>query len=89
MIQVDLFDDDERQYLNSIVKGSDRNQLTKKSVLTNIAFAREAMDSTETMLVLLILQILGGSCCPLHLGNDGILPFVEVFYPSACRSLHI
>ena len=54
MTQVDLFDDDERQYLNSIVKGSDRNHLTKKSVLMNIAFAREAMDSTETMLLDLI-----------------------------------
>lgn len=54
MIQIDLFDDDERQYLNSIVKGRDRSTLTKKGVLANIAFAREVADSTDTMVLDLI-----------------------------------
>lgn len=54
MIQIDLFDDDERQYLNSIVKGRDRNTLTKKNVLTNIAFAREVADGMDTMVIELI-----------------------------------
>lgn len=54
MIQIDLFDDDERQYLNSIVKGRDRSTLAKKSVLSNIAFAREVADSTDKMVIDLI-----------------------------------
>ena len=54
MIQIDLFNDDERQYLNSITKGRDRNSLTRKGILSNIAFAREVSDSTDVMVLDLI-----------------------------------
>lgn len=54
MIQMDLFNDDERQYLNSISKGRDRENLSRKDILTAVAFAREVADSTDTMILDLI-----------------------------------
>lgn len=54
MIKMDFFDDDERQYLNSIVKDRDREKLKRKDVLSNIAFAREVADHTDEMVTELI-----------------------------------
>ena len=54
MIQIDLFNDDERQYLNSISKGHDRERLSREDILTAVSFAREVADSTDMMILDLI-----------------------------------
>lgn len=51
---LDLFNDDERQYLNSISVGHDPAKLTKQDVLSYIAFAREIADTSDQMILDLV-----------------------------------
>ena len=41
MINVDLFEDGERQYINKIAEGRDREKLSRQDILSAAAFARE------------------------------------------------
>lgn len=54
MIHVDLFSDDERQYINSIVKGRRPDRITRKEILDIVAFARDIADNTDYMILDLI-----------------------------------
>lgn len=77
MIQIDLFNDDERQYFNSLTKGRDRGSLTRKSVLSNIAFAREATDSMDIM----VLDLIDGLYSKVNALSDDEWEELRMFFP--------
>lgn len=54
MIQLDIFNDDEKQYLNALVKGRYREKISRHDVLKAVAFARDVADDTDTMILALI-----------------------------------
>lgn len=54
MINVDLFEDGERQYINKIAEGRDREKLSRQDILSAAAFAREVADDTDTNIISLI-----------------------------------
>ena len=54
MIQLDVFNDDEKQYLNALVKGRDREKISRQDILKAVAFARDIADGTDTMILDLI-----------------------------------
>jgi hypothetical protein len=54
MINVDLFEDEERQYINKIAEGRDREKLSRQDILSAVAFAREVADDTDTNIISLI-----------------------------------
>lgn len=54
MINVDLFEDGERQYINRIAEGRDREKLSKQDILSAVAFAREVADDTDANIMSLI-----------------------------------
>lgn len=54
MIQLDVFNDDEKQYLNALVKGRDREKVSRQDILKAVAFARDVADGTDTMILDLI-----------------------------------
>jgi len=54
MINVDLFEDGERQYINKITEGRDKTKLSRKDILSAVAFAREVADDTDTDILSLI-----------------------------------
>lgn len=54
MITADLFEDEERQYLNTFAEGMKQEQLTREEVLSCIVFAREITDSLDTQILSLL-----------------------------------
>ena len=54
MIQLDVFNDDEKQYLNALVKGRYREKISRQDILKAVAFARDVADGTDTMILDLI-----------------------------------
>ena len=54
MIQLDVFNDDEKQYLNALTKGRFREKISRQDVLKAVAFARDVADDTDTMILDLI-----------------------------------
>lgn len=54
MISIDLFEDGERQYINKIAEGRDREKLSRQDILSAVAFAREVADDTDTNILSLI-----------------------------------
>jgi len=54
MIQLDIFNNDEKQYLNALAKGRYREKITRQDVLKSVAFARDVADDTDTMILDLI-----------------------------------
>lgn len=54
MITADLFEDEERQYLNALADGMSQKQLTRDEVLSCVSFAREIADSMDTQILSLL-----------------------------------
>lgn len=53
MITADLFEDEERQYLNKYAEGVGQERLSRKEILDCIAFAREIMEMDREITSLL------------------------------------
>lgn len=66
MIKVDLFEDEERQYINKIAEGKDRGKLSRQDILSAAAFAREVADDTDAN----ILCLIGGVCSKVNALTD-------------------
>lgn len=78
MIQLDVFNDDEKQYLNALAKGRYREKISRQDVLKAVAFARDVADGTDTM----ILDLINGVYSKVNNLSDsewedlrGLLPF--------------
>lgn len=78
MIQLDVFNDDEKQYLNALTKGRFREKISRQDVLKAVAFARDVADDTDTM----ILDLIDGVYSKVNYLSDseweglrGALPF--------------
>jgi hypothetical protein len=54
MINVDLFEDGERHYINRIAEGRDREKLSRQDILSAVSFAREVADDTDMDIISLI-----------------------------------
>lgn len=81
MIQLDVFNDDEKQYLNALIKGRFREKISRQDVLKAVAFARDVADDTDTM----ILDLIDGVYSKVNNLSDsewedlrGLLPFPVV-----------
>lgn len=81
MIQLDVFNDDEKQYLNALTKGRFREKISRQDVLKAVAFARDVADDTDTM----ILDLIDGVYFKVNNLSDsewedlrGLLPFPVV-----------
>lgn len=81
MIQLDVFNDDEKQYLNALTKGRFREKISRQDVLKAVAFARDVADDTDTM----ILDLIDGVYSKVNNLSDsewedlrGLLPFPVV-----------
>ena len=81
MIQLDVFNDDEKQYLNALTKGCFREKISRQDVLKAVAFARDVADDTDTM----ILDLIDGVYSKVNNLSDsewedlrGLLPFPVV-----------
>lgn len=81
MIQIDVFNDDEKQYLNALTKGRFREKISRQDVLKAVAFARDVADDTDTM----ILDLIDGVYSKVNNLSDsewedlrGLLPFPVV-----------
>lgn len=81
MIQLDVFSDDEKQYLNALAKARYREKISRQDVLKAVAFARDVADDTDTM----ILDLIDGVYSKVNNLSDsewedlrGLLPFPVV-----------
>ena len=81
MIQLDVFNDDEKQYPNALTKGRFREKISRQDVLKAVAFARDVADDTDTM----ILDLIDGVYSKVNNLSDsewedlrGLLPFPVV-----------
>lgn len=54
MIKIDLFDNEERLLLNSIVNGSKVTSVERKTIVDGLAFSRSIADDTDDMIMGLI-----------------------------------
>lgn len=77
MIQYDLFSDDERQYLNSIVKGHNPETIARKYVLDAVGFARDVADDSDAM----ILDLIDRVYSKVHSLTDEEWKRLRVFLP--------
>ena len=81
MIQLDVFNDDEKQYFNALTKGRYREKISRRDILKAVAFARDVADDTDTM----ILDLIDGVYSKVNNLSDsgweglrGLLPFSVV-----------
>lgn len=54
MINLDLFEDDERQYINKIVERKNLSSVQRTDILSIVAFAREIANPTDSEILSLI-----------------------------------
>ena len=64
MINVDLFEDGERHYINRIAEGRDREKLSRQDILSAVSFAREVADDTDMDIISWHMPRLLTGCIP-------------------------
>lgn len=53
-VSVDLFEDEERQYINKIAEGRSKDGISREDMLSIVSFAREVADDTDREIISLI-----------------------------------